>query len=124
MKNKVAAPFKVCFLDILFGTGIDSVGCLVDAAAELEILKRRGSWYSYEDVNFAQGRTNACSYLKEHKEMMEEVELKVREALVDEKKEVKGVIAAYDEEEEEDKEDAAARTPSILERIIEGDGDV
>ena len=60
VKNKVAAPFKVVFCDILFGSGIDSLGCMLDAANELDIVVRKGSWYSYKDSNFAQVRE--CEY--------------------------------------------------------------
>ena len=46
VKNKIAAPFKVVFLDVLFGTGIDRMGCLLDAALELGVVERKGSWYA------------------------------------------------------------------------------
>jgi len=68
VKNKIAAPFKVVLLDILFGSGIDSMGCLVDAALESGVITRRGSWYSYKDSNFAQGRINAVEYMKANKD--------------------------------------------------------
>lgn len=81
VKNKVAAPFKVVFFDILFGTGIDSLGCMLDAANELGIVIRKGSWYSYNDSNFAQGKARACQALEDNPEMAQEIEEKVREAL-------------------------------------------
>ncbi len=73
VKNKVAAPFKVVNLDILFGSGIDRMGCLIDAALELGIIQRRGSWYSFEDDNFAQGKYNAAEYLKKDVEFAEKI---------------------------------------------------
>jgi len=81
VKNKVAAPFKVVNLDILFGSGIDRLGCLVDAALELGVIVRKGSWYSFQDVNFSQGRLNAVAYLKSNKEMTFKIENAVRTAI-------------------------------------------
>ena len=78
VKNKVAAPFKVVFFDILFGSGIDSLGCMLDAANELDIVVRKGSWYSYKDSNFAQGKVRACEALKNDPEMRAEIEEQVR----------------------------------------------
>lgn len=83
VKNKVAAPFKVIELDILFGEGIDKMGCLIDAALDLGVVQRKGSWYSYEGANFAQGRVNASLYLKDHRDVAVGMERAVREALLD-----------------------------------------
>lgn len=55
-KNKIAPPFRVVEMDILFGTGIDTVSCLLDAAEDAGIFTRKGSWYSYNDKNVAQVR--------------------------------------------------------------------
>ena len=120
VKNKVGAPFKVCFFDILFGSGIDKVGCLVDAATEIGIITRRGSWYSYNESNFAQGKVNAVEHLKNNPDMMKEVEEGVRRSLTDEGSSIKGVIEAFDEDGEESDEEKVTRTPSILERTIDG----
>jgi recombination protein RecA len=81
VKNKVAAPFKVVELDILFGQGIDKFGCLIDAALDLDVVQRRGSWYSYADTNFAQGRVNAGIHLKENPEFAKKIEKQVRDAM-------------------------------------------
>ncbi|KAL3801396.1 hypothetical protein HJC23_007006 [Cyclotella cryptica] len=82
VKNKVAAPFKVVELDILFGQGIDKFGSLLDAALDLGVVQRKGSWYSYEDVNFAQGRVNAGIYLKGNAPIAKKMENEVRNALL------------------------------------------
>jgi len=82
VKNKVAAPFKVIELDILFGEGIDKMGCLLDAALDLDVVQRKGSWYSYKDSNFAQGRLNAGVYLKGNRATAKMMEEEVREALL------------------------------------------
>ena len=64
VKNKVAAPFKAVMLDINFGSGIDSQGCLLDAALDLGVVERRGSWYAFDGKQLAQGRTNTVELLK------------------------------------------------------------
>lgn len=91
VKNKVAAPFKVIELDILFGEGIDKMGSLLDAALDLGVVQRRGSWYSYEDSNFAQGRLNAGVYLKENRAVAKKMEGEVREAMLNAKGSAYGV---------------------------------
>lgn len=85
VKNKVAAPFQECHLDILFGTGIDRMGCMLDAALDLGVVERRGSWYSYNDINFGQGRYKAAEALKENEEMASKIETAVREAMLSKK---------------------------------------
>ena len=82
VKNKVAAPFKVVELDILFGEGIDKMGSLLDAALDLGVVQRKGSWYSYQDTNFAQGRLNASVYLKENKDVAKNMEAELREVML------------------------------------------
>lgn len=82
VKNKVAAPFKVVELDILFGEGIDRMGSLLDAAMELGVVRRKGSWYAYQEQNFAQGRFNASVYLKEDGAMARKIEADVRESMM------------------------------------------
>jgi len=64
-KNKVAAPFKSVELDIAFGSGIDTVSSLLDAAEQVGLIEKRGSWYSANGENFAQGRIKAVEFLKE-----------------------------------------------------------
>lgn len=67
-------------LDILFGSGIDSLGCMLDAALDLNIVERRGSWYAYKGQQLAQGRTNAVEFLREH-EVGSQIANDVRQAL-------------------------------------------
>ncbi len=80
VKNKVAAPFKAVMLDILFGSGIDGVGCMLDAAVDLDIVERRGSWYAYKGQQLAQGRSNVVEFLRGH-EVGTKIASDVREAL-------------------------------------------
>ncbi len=80
-KNKVAPPFRVAEFDIIFGKGISTVGCLLDLAEETGIIKRRGSWYSYDGDNIAQGRDNTVEYIESHPDMLEKIRQQVREKL-------------------------------------------
>ncbi|GAB5057792.1 recombinase RecA [Companilactobacillus alimentarius] len=80
VKNKVAPPFKVALVDIMYGKGISQTGELVDMAVEKDIIDKSGSWYSYGDERIGQGRENAKTYLSENPEKMDEIRKKVREA--------------------------------------------
>lgn len=81
VKNKVAPPFRKAEFDIVFGEGISKVGEIVDMGAELDVIKKSGSWYSYNDSKLAQGRDATIKLLKENPELSEEIEAKVREKL-------------------------------------------
>jgi recombination protein RecA len=79
VKNKVAPPFKEVQFDIIYGHGISRDGEIVDLAAELNILEKMGTWYSYKDTRIGQGRENAKAFLKENPAMSEEIVSKIRE---------------------------------------------
>ena len=78
VKNKVAPPFKQAEFDIMFGTGISKEGDILDLAADLGIVNKSGAWYAYQGEKIGQGRENAKLYLKEHPEVRDDVEKKVR----------------------------------------------
>ena len=78
VKNKIAPPFKEAEFDIIFGEGISTVGDILDLAADANIVNKSGAWYAYEGNKIGQGRENTKQYLKEHSEMLEEIEQKVR----------------------------------------------
>ena len=80
VKNKVAPPFKVAEVDIMYGEGISKTGELLDMAVEKDIIHKSGSWFSYGDTRIGQGRENAKEYLSEHDDEMNEINIKVREA--------------------------------------------
>ena len=80
VKNKVAPPFKIAEVDIMYGKGISQVGELVDLGAEKEIINKAGAWYSYGDERIGQGRENAKQFFLDNPELREEVEQKVRAA--------------------------------------------
>ncbi|MDY3731353.1 MAG: recombinase RecA [Candidatus Choladocola sp.] len=79
VKNKIAPPFKEAEFDIMFGKGISREGDVLDLAANNNIINKSGAWYAYQGEKIGQGRENAKLYLKEHPEIMEEVDRKVRE---------------------------------------------
>lgn len=81
VKNKVAPPFKVAEFDILYGTGISALGCMVDVAVEKGIIQKSGSWFSYNDEKIGQGRERVLEYLKNNADVAEEINAKVREKL-------------------------------------------
>lgn len=78
-KNKVAPPFRECEFDILYGTGISRTGEVVDVATELGIIKKGGSWYSYNDQKLGQGRENVKKLFEENEELRQEIEAKILE---------------------------------------------
>ena len=79
VKNKVAPPFKQAEFDVLFNEGISKVGEVVDAGVNMGVVEKAGAWYSYNGDRIGQGRENAKNYMREHPEMLAEVEAKVRE---------------------------------------------
>jgi recombination protein RecA len=79
VKNKVAPPFKEVEFDIMYGTGISREGDLVDLASESGIIEKSGSWFSFKGERIGQGRENAKDYLKEHAEVMADIERQVLE---------------------------------------------
>ncbi len=78
VKNKVAAPFQQAMFDIIYGEGISTSGCILDCAIEQEIVRRRGSWYSYGDLQLAQGRENSLQFLEDNPELLAEIEQQVK----------------------------------------------
>ncbi|MCD8089564.1 MAG: recombinase RecA [Clostridiales bacterium] len=101
VKNKVAPPFKTAEFDIMFGEGISSVGDILDLAADIDVVKKGGAWYSYNGVKIGQGRENAKKYLKENPEICDEIETAVREQYGIPKMDIKLNEEAPAEEKEE-----------------------
>ena len=79
VKNKVAPPFRTAEVDIIYGEGISREGDILDLAVAENIVNKSGAWYAYNGDKIGQGRENAKLFLKEHPDLMEEVEQKVRE---------------------------------------------
>ena len=80
VKNKLAPPFRTATFDIVYGKGISQSGCVVDLALEADIIKKSGSWFSYNDEKIAQGKENVKTYLEKNPQVYEEVMNKVKEA--------------------------------------------
>ncbi len=80
VKNKMAPPFKQVEFDILFGKGISKMGDLLDLAAELGVIYKSGTWYTYGDAKLGQGRENARTYLENNPQTAAEVEAKIRQS--------------------------------------------
>ncbi|MEW6572080.1 MAG: recombinase RecA [Bacillota bacterium] len=81
VKNKMAPPFKQAEFDILYGEGISKEGSLLDAAVELKLISKSGTWYAYGDQRLGQGRDNAREFLRENPDLYREIESKVRQAV-------------------------------------------
>jgi len=78
VKNKIAPPFKEAEFDIMFGKGISTVGDILDLATNCNVINKAGAWFSYNGEKIGQGRENTKAYLEEHREILDEVERKVR----------------------------------------------
>ena len=78
VKNKVAPPFREAEFDIVYGKGISKEGNILDIGVNLDIVEKSGSWFSYNGERIGQGRENVKQYLKEHPEMMKDIEEKIR----------------------------------------------
>ena len=83
VKNKVAPPFRTCEFDLMFGEGISKLGEIIDLGVEQNILKKSGSWFSYGDTKLAQGREALKQLLRDNPELCEELEGKVRAAVLE-----------------------------------------
>lgn len=81
VKNKVAPPYKVAEFDIMFGSGISGIGCLLDAAEGVDVVQRKGSWYSMGDQKLGQGRDKTLALLAENQALYNEIEAKTRKSL-------------------------------------------
>ena len=96
----MAPPFRSAEVDIIFGEGISREGEILDLAAEENIIVKSGAWYAYEGNKIGQGRENAKGYLKEHPEVLAEVEQKVRDKYFAQKNEKENEEAAEVQEQE------------------------
>ena len=81
VKNKLAPPFRLAEFDIIYGKGVSKEGSLIDVGVDLEIVKKSGAWFTYENEQLGQGKENARQFLAEHKDLAEEIERKIRDAV-------------------------------------------
>ena len=78
VKNKVAPPFKVVVLEVIYGEGFSKTGELIDLATKLDVVEKSGSWYSFEGTKIGQGRDNAKKFVVENPDMMKKISEKVK----------------------------------------------
>lgn len=78
VKNKMAPPFRIALFDMVYGQGISRTGEIIDIGADLNIVGKSGSWYSYNDTKIAQGRESAKQFLLDNPEVMEEIAAKIK----------------------------------------------
>ena len=102
VKNKVAPPFREAEFDIMYGEGISREGCVIDLAVDKDIMEKSGSWFAYNGQKIGQGKDNAKNYLKEHPEVRDEIEDKIRALLAG--KEVAEDVAAADNSDDDEEE--------------------
>lgn len=81
VKNKVAPPFRQAEFDIIFGQGISKIGEMIDIGVDHAVIKKSGSWFSYGDTKLGQGRDAVKQLLDDNPELMDEIEMKVRESI-------------------------------------------
>lgn len=81
VKNKVAPPFRTAEFDIMYGTGVSKAGEVIDLGVDYEIIKKSGSWFSYEGTKLGQGRDAVKTLLKDNPDLMDELEAKIKEAI-------------------------------------------
>ena len=81
VKNKVAPPFKTAEFDIMYGEGVSKIGEIIDIGVDYEIIKKSGSWFSYDDTKLGQGRDAVKLLLKDNPDLMEELENRIKESI-------------------------------------------
>ena len=82
VKNKVATPFRTCVVDMMYGEGISRTGEILDFAVDMDLIKKSGSFYSYNGERIGQGRDNARQFLLEHPEIFDDLDQKIRTQLL------------------------------------------
>lgn len=106
VKNKVAPPFRDCEFDILYGKGISRTGEVLDLAVDLDIIKKSGSWFSYEGQRLGQGRDNIKELLQNTPETMKEIEEKIKKKLAEQKETALKMTEQKDSKTKADSSDA------------------
>jgi recombination protein RecA len=82
VKNKVSPPFKTVDFDIIYGRGISKEGELIDLGVKCDFVEKSGSWFAYDGTKIGQGRENAKQFMKDHKDIADELEAKIKSKLL------------------------------------------
>ena len=99
VKNKVAPPFRQAEFQILYGTGINRNGEIIDLGVKCDLINKAGAWYSYKGEKIGQGKANSCQFLVEHPEIATEVEALIRQQLMGDREEPEVEAVAETQEE-------------------------
>ena len=119
-KNKVAPPFREAEFDIMFNEGISKVGDILDIGVNMDIITKRGAFFTYGDVKLGQGRENGKDFLRDHPEIANEIEAAIRSNVDKATQLAKASLHAADEEEDDDEErDAVAIAEAVVEAVGE-----
>ncbi|OAH53826.1 MULTISPECIES: recombinase RecA [Bacillaceae] len=110
VKNKVAPPFRVAEVDIMYGEGISREGEIIDLGSDEDIIQKSGAWYSYNEERLGQGRENAKQFLKENPELRHEIMMKIRERYG-----LDQISAQPIEDENDQDQDMPLQDPSLFE---------
>ena len=117
VKNKIAPPFKEAEFDIMFGKGISREGDILDLATKIDLVNKSGAWYTYGETRIGQGRENAKAYLKEHPDVLAEIDKKVRDYYSISEEAIKEAV-------EEDKAAEKAKKTKKTRVVAEDDDDI
>lgn len=107
VKNKVAPPYRMAEFEMVNGVGISREGCILDMGVETGIIEKAGSWFEYKGERIGQGRDNAKNYLKEHIEIMNNIEKELKSKYLNET--ISDVLKKEDEKQKETKEDKKSK---------------
>ena len=121
-KNKVAPPFREAEFDIMFNEGISKVGDILDIGTNMDIITKRGAFFSYGDVKLGQGRENGKDFLRDHPEIANEIEAAIRSNVEKSAQLAAGHLRAEDKDGEDEEEmDAVAIAEAVAEAAVEED---
>ena len=118
-KNKVAPPFREAEFDIMFNEGISKVGDILDIGVNMEIITKRGAFFTYGDVKLGQGRENGKDFLRDHPEIANEIEAAIRSNVEQAAQLAKGNPQVEEEEEDDEVQDAVAIAEAVVEAVGE-----
>ena len=124
VKNKVAPPFAVAEFDLMHDTGINKIAEILDMAAELEIVKKRGAFYSYQDLKLGQGRDKSIEFLEANPELCDEIENQIREFAKDSDTPILQFTGGDDDDDEDIKENGGKADDYDLDDDDDDDDDL